>query len=144
MYSGPLLLKRIQGYPFLAIALIMISSHACFFFGGTPILVPTNVGCSLQAVLQRKPFVPASTHQQKRQIGACKMFYIFRSLSPAPPCNRRYPGGESYQDLFLRLEPVIFEMLRERSPLLVVGHQAILRVLYGEEDHGGAVYTALL
>eukprot|EP00752_Nemacystus_decipiens_P014769 g13148.t1 len=43
----------------------------------------------------------------------------------------RYPGGESYQDLFLRLEPVIFEMLRERSPLLVVGHQAILRVLYG-------------
>lgn len=44
----------------------------------------------------------------------------------------RYPGGESYQDLFARLEPVLFEMLRERSPLLVVGHQAILRVLYGE------------
>eukprot|EP00904_Undaria_pinnatifida_P014300 jgi/Undpi1/9/HiC_scaffold_1.g00009.m1 len=43
----------------------------------------------------------------------------------------RYPGGESYQDLFSRLEPVLFEMLRERSPLLVVGHQAILRVLYG-------------
>ncbi|CAM9694019.1 unnamed protein product [Ectocarpus sp. 4 AP-2014] len=49
--------------------------------------------------------------------------------APFFPC--RYPGGESYQDLFLRLEPVIFEMLRERSPLLVVGHQAILRVLYG-------------
>lgn len=47
-------------------------------------------------------------------------------------CFHRYPGGESYQDLFLRLEPVIFEMLRERSPLLVVGHQAILRVLYGK------------
>lgn len=43
----------------------------------------------------------------------------------------RYPGGESYQDLFTRLEPVLFEMLRQRSPLLVVGHQAILRVLYG-------------
>lgn len=55
---------------------------------------------------------------------------------PAAMCAitscRRYPGGESYQDLFLRLEPVIFEMLRERLPLLVVGHQAILRVLYGE------------
>lgn len=47
----------------------------------------------------------------------------------------RYPGGESYQDLFTRLEPVLFEMLRQRSPLLVVGHQAILRVLYGECSH---------
>ena len=45
----------------------------------------------------------------------------------------RYPEGESYQDLFARLEPVLLEMMRQRSPLLVVGHQAILRVLYGEE-----------
>ncbi|CAM9926476.1 unnamed protein product [Ascophyllum nodosum] len=43
----------------------------------------------------------------------------------------RYPEGESYQDLFARLEPVLLEMMRQRSPLLVVGHQAILRVLYG-------------
>jgi broad specificity phosphatase PhoE len=45
--------------------------------------------------------------------------------------NYRYPRGESYQDVFLRLEPVIFEMLRVTSPLLIVGHQAILRILYG-------------
>eukprot|EP00611_Tribonema_gayanum_P026782 TRINITY_DN6463_c0_g1_i2.p1 TRINITY_DN6463_c0_g1~~TRINITY_DN6463_c0_g1_i2.p1 ORF type:complete len:552 (-),score=217.16 TRINITY_DN6463_c0_g1_i2:103-1758(-) len=45
--------------------------------------------------------------------------------------NYRYPGrGESYQDVFIRLEPVMFEMLRCRTPLLIIGHQAILRVLY--------------
>lgn len=43
----------------------------------------------------------------------------------------RYPRGESYLDVFQRLEPVIFEMLRQKGPLLIVGHQAILRVLYG-------------
>ncbi|CAM9704661.1 unnamed protein product, partial [Discosporangium mesarthrocarpum] len=43
----------------------------------------------------------------------------------------RYPCGESYEDVFTRVEHVLFEMLRHRTPLLIVGHQAILRVLYG-------------
>jgi broad specificity phosphatase PhoE/predicted kinase len=42
----------------------------------------------------------------------------------------RYPRGESYQDVIQRLEPVIFELERERAPVLVVGHQAALRALY--------------
>ena len=42
----------------------------------------------------------------------------------------RYPRGESYQDVIQRLEPVIFELERERAPVLVVGHQAVLRALY--------------
>jgi broad specificity phosphatase PhoE len=42
----------------------------------------------------------------------------------------RYPRGESYQDVIQRLEPVIFELERERAPLLMVGHQAVLRALY--------------
>jgi broad specificity phosphatase PhoE/predicted kinase len=42
----------------------------------------------------------------------------------------RYPRGESYQDVIQRLEPVIFELERERRPLLVIGHQAVLRALY--------------
>jgi len=42
----------------------------------------------------------------------------------------RYPRGESYQDVIQRLEPVIFELERERSPVLVIGHQAALRTLY--------------
>lgn len=43
----------------------------------------------------------------------------------------RYPQGESYLDLVNRLEPVILEMERHRGPLVVVAHQAVLRVLYG-------------
>jgi broad specificity phosphatase PhoE/predicted kinase len=42
----------------------------------------------------------------------------------------RYPRGESYQDVIQRLEPVIFEIERERAPVLVIGHQAVLRALY--------------
>jgi broad specificity phosphatase PhoE/predicted kinase len=43
----------------------------------------------------------------------------------------RYPRGESYQDLIERLEPVILELERVRTPLIVVSHQAVARVLYG-------------
>jgi broad specificity phosphatase PhoE/predicted kinase len=42
----------------------------------------------------------------------------------------RYPRGESYQDVIARLEPVILALERERQPLLVVAHQAVLRALY--------------
>ncbi|XP_019369577.1 PREDICTED: 6-phosphofructo-2-kinase/fructose-2,6-bisphosphatase 2 isoform X4 [Gavialis gangeticus] len=40
----------------------------------------------------------------------------------------RYPGGESYQDLVQRLEPVIMELERQGS-VLVVAHQAVMRCL---------------
>ncbi len=42
----------------------------------------------------------------------------------------RYPRGESYQDVIQRLEPVIFELERERRPVSIIGHQAVLRALY--------------
>jgi broad specificity phosphatase PhoE len=42
----------------------------------------------------------------------------------------RYPRGESYQDVIHRLEPVITELMRIDKPVLIVAHQAILRVLY--------------
>jgi broad specificity phosphatase PhoE len=42
----------------------------------------------------------------------------------------RYPRGESYEDVVLRLEPVIIEAERQREPVLVVAHQAVLRALY--------------
>ena len=43
----------------------------------------------------------------------------------------RYPGprGESYLDLILREAPVILELERQRCPILVIGHQATLRVI---------------
>ena len=43
----------------------------------------------------------------------------------------RYPRGESYADVIQRLEPVIVELEGLRSPVLIVGHQAALRALYG-------------
>ncbi len=44
--------------------------------------------------------------------------------------NYRYPRGESYRDVIRRLEPVIIELERERLPVLVISHQAVLRALY--------------
>ena len=40
----------------------------------------------------------------------------------------RYPRGESYEDLVARLEPVIMELERQDS-VLVVAHQAVLRLV---------------
>jgi broad specificity phosphatase PhoE len=48
----------------------------------------------------------------------------------------RYPRGESYLDVIARLEPVIIEMERHAEPLLIVGHQGILRIIV-------AFYTGL-
>jgi broad specificity phosphatase PhoE/adenylate kinase family enzyme len=42
----------------------------------------------------------------------------------------RYPWGESYLDIVARLEPVILELEREDS-VLVVSHQAVLRCVLG-------------
>lgn len=38
----------------------------------------------------------------------------------------RYPRGESYEDLVARLEPVIMELERQDT-VLVVAHQAVIR-----------------
>ncbi|KAJ1658757.1 Fructose-2,6-bisphosphatase [Dispira simplex] len=43
--------------------------------------------------------------------------------------NYRYPGGESYRDVVLRLEPVIMELERQHN-ILIIGHQAVLRCIY--------------
>ncbi|HHH27268.1 MAG TPA: fructose-2,6-bisphosphatase, partial [Polyangiaceae bacterium] len=42
----------------------------------------------------------------------------------------RYPRGESYLDVINRLDPLIGELERLTHPLLVIGHQAVLRTLY--------------
>lgn len=44
--------------------------------------------------------------------------------------NYRYPRGESYTDLIQRLERVIIEIERRDAPILIVGHQGVLRALY--------------
>jgi broad specificity phosphatase PhoE len=52
------------------------------------------------------------------------------SARAADKFRYRYPRGESYQDVIQRLEPVIFELERVKSPVLIIGHQAVLRALY--------------
>jgi len=41
----------------------------------------------------------------------------------------RYPGGESYIDVIQRLKPIICELERLQTPVLVVSHQAVIRTL---------------
>jgi broad specificity phosphatase PhoE len=42
----------------------------------------------------------------------------------------RYPRGESYEDVIQRLDPLIIQLERQRSPVLVIAHQAVLRAIY--------------
>ncbi len=44
--------------------------------------------------------------------------------------NYRYPRGESYADVIQRLDPVIIELERHERPVLIIGHQGVLRALY--------------
>lgn len=41
----------------------------------------------------------------------------------------RYPKGESYLDLVQRIRPVAMEIEREKRPVLVIAHQAVLRCM---------------
>lgn len=44
----------------------------------------------------------------------------------------RYPqGGESYLDVIQRTNPVIMELERLNTPVLLIGHLGILRTIYG-------------
>ncbi len=43
----------------------------------------------------------------------------------------RYPRGESYLDVIRRLDPILLELERQRRPVLVVAHNAVVRALYG-------------
>ena len=85
--------------------------------------------------------VPCETWRALDEIdaGACEgMTYAeIRERMPKEHAARRenkltyrYPRGESYVDVIRRLEPVILELERERRPVLVISHQAVLRALY--------------
>lgn len=48
----------------------------------------------------------------------------------ADKLHYRYPRGESYEDVIQRLDPLIIQIERQTKPLLIIGHQAVLRALY--------------
>ncbi|KAJ9112240.1 hypothetical protein QFC22_006324 [Naganishia vaughanmartiniae] len=45
------------------------------------------------------------------------------------PYAHRAPRAESYHDLSVRLEPVIFELERHQEDLLIIGHASVIRCL---------------
>lgn len=45
--------------------------------------------------------------------------------------NFRFERGESYMDLINRLDNFIFDLERTSSAIIVIGHQSVLRCLYG-------------
>lgn len=65
------------------------------------------------------------TYEQIRE----QMPEVFHARA-ADKFRYRYPRGESYEDVIQRLDPLIIQLERQRSPVLVIGHQAVLRALY--------------
>lgn len=45
------------------------------------------------------------------------------------PYSHRFPRAESYHDLSVRLEPIIFELERTRNDVLIIGQSSVLRCL---------------
>ncbi|PWN44022.1 bifunctional 6-phosphofructo-2-kinase/fructose-2,6-bisphosphate 2-phosphatase [Ceraceosorus guamensis] len=45
------------------------------------------------------------------------------------PYSHRYPRAESYHDLSIRLEPIIFELERASTDVLIIGQSSVLRCL---------------
>jgi 6-phosphofructo-2-kinase/fructose-2,6-biphosphatase 2 len=52
------------------------------------------------------------------------------ALRKADKVSYRYPGGESYLDLIRRLEPVFLEIESSNVPIIIVAHNAVLRIIY--------------
>eukprot|EP00299_Pterocystis_sp_00344_P004034 c14854_g1_i1.p1 GENE.c14854_g1_i1~~c14854_g1_i1.p1 ORF type:complete len:210 (+),score=45.90 c14854_g1_i1:2-631(+) len=46
------------------------------------------------------------------------------------PFHVRFPGGESYHDLVVRLEPIVVEIESKMCPVVVISHVSVLQVLY--------------
>ena len=43
--------------------------------------------------------------------------------------HTRFPGGESFHDLFQRIEPLLIELEQQTGPVLVVSHLSVLQAL---------------
>ena len=52
------------------------------------------------------------------------------SARKADKLTYRYPRGESYLDLIKRVEQCVLHMQRHKDPVVMVAHQAVLRVIY--------------
>ncbi|GAB9468209.1 6-phosphofructo-2-kinase/fructose-2,6-biphosphatase [Globisporangium polare] len=65
-----------------------------------------------------------SMEQMKEQMPEAHEAYM------KDPWKTRFPGGESYYDLMLRIEPILIDIEQHTGPVLVVSHISTLQVLY--------------
>lgn len=110
------------------------------FGADDPLVVWTS---SLQRTRETAAALPRASHAwrvlDEIDAGICDGFTyqeIQRSMPGeyaarlADKFRYRYPRGESYEDVIDRLDPAILEIERQRAPILIVAHQAVLRALY--------------
>jgi broad specificity phosphatase PhoE len=102
---------------------------------------------SLQTVHLFTPRVWPELHEIRAGIWEGRTYSEFQSVDPVgyglrseDKYNYRYENGESYADVWQRLQPV-FDTLRsvsrdDRAVIVIVGHQAIIRMLLAW-FHGG-------
>lgn len=95
----------------------------------------------MKRTIQTAQYIPAPKEEWKAlneiDAGICELM-TYKEIQEKYPVEfnlrdenkfrYRYPGGESYEDLVARLEPVIMELERQEN-ILVIGHQAVLRCL---------------
>lgn len=89
-------------------------------------MLEKNLVCS-SAIWQEDPNLDIIKPLEPVTIVECRIHTSHKFCLP----HSRYPAGESYLDVIQRLEPVIIELEREKESVCIVGHQAVLRALYG-------------
>ena len=112
---------------------------------------PTN-----QPTNQTMAAASLTRHRNELQVGVCDglSYEEVESRMPEEFAARsrdklryRYPRGESYEDLIRRLDPVIIKLERQRKPILIVAHRAVLRCLYAyfadENDRDQVPHVAI-
>ena len=75
-------------------------------------------------------------------IGDGMTYQEFQSLYPKDfglrkqnKLKYRYPMGESYEDVVMRLEPLIMELERRENDILIICHQAVMRCVMAYLGH---------
>ncbi|KAF6819731.1 6-phosphofructo-2-kinase/fructose-2,6-bisphosphatase [Colletotrichum sojae] len=75
---------------------------------------------------------------EKHELDPYHHRYPRAEVTPPPPLHIeriQIDTVQSYHDLAVRLEPIILELEREQSDLLIIAHESVLRVLYAYLMH---------